>query len=130
MKESKFSGILPLQESDKAKDIIVKDKKLFTIVMIVMLILTCITMLVSFIVGIVNGSAEMAIIAILSAALSVLQILVLITVAHNVSRQTAVLIALAEKIIGGNPLPNANGAISSTQGKTDADPANVKTNSK
>lgn len=109
MKSKKSNSILPRDESDNPDQIIKKDKKILSIVMIMLFVLVLINLIIGFAAAIDNavaerGSVAMVFIVIFGAVIDILLVIVMVSVAHNMSRTTAAVLKIAENILEAKPL--------------------------
>lgn len=109
MKSKKSNSILPRDESDNPDQIIKKDKKILSIVMIMLFVLVVINLIIGFAAAIDNavaerGSVAMVFIVIFGAVIDILLVIVMVSVAHNMSRTTAAVLKIAENILEAKPL--------------------------
>lgn len=102
----KKNSILPIMESDKPDDIIKKDKKDLTIILILGLIALSVAMLTAFIAFIVYEKTGYAFLALFIGAFMMAAFIVKIKNAHNASRRTVALMKLAEVVMGEESIPD------------------------
>lgn len=102
----KKNSLLPIMESDKPDDIIKKDKKDLTILLILGLIALSVAMLTAFIAFLVDDKAGYAFLALFVGAFVITVFIVVIKNAHNASRRTVALMKLAEVVMGEESIPD------------------------
>lgn len=102
----KKDSLLPILESDKPDDIIKKDKRDLTIILIVGLVALSVAMLTAFIAFIVYKRTGYAFLAVFLGAFIMAAFIVKIKNAHNAARRTVALMKLAEVVTGEEPIPD------------------------
>lgn len=102
----KKDSLLPILESDKPDDIIKKDKRDLTIILIVGLVALSVAMLTAFIAFIVYNRTGYAFLAVFLGAFIMAAFIVKIKNAHNAARRTVALMKLAEVVTGEEPIPD------------------------
>lgn len=102
----KKNSLLPIMESDKPDDIIKKDKKDLTILLILGLTVLSIAMLTAFIAFIVYEKTGYAFLALFIGAFMITAFIVKIKNAHNASRRTVALMKMAEVVTGEESIPD------------------------
>lgn len=102
----KKNSLLPIMESDKPDDIIKKDKKDLTILLIIGLVALSIAMLTAFIAFIVYEKTGYAFLALFIGAFVMTAFIVRIKNAHNAARRTVALMKMAEVVMGEESIPD------------------------
>lgn len=102
----KKDSLLPIYESDKPDDIIKKDKKDLTIILIVGLVALSVAMLTAFIAFIVYKRTGYAFLSVFLGAFIMAAFIVKIKNAHNASRRTVALMKMAEVVMGEESIPD------------------------
>lgn len=102
----KKNSILPIMESDKPDDIIKKDKKDLTILLILGLTVLSVAMLTAFIAFIVDEKTGYAFLSLFIGAFIMTAFILKIKNAHNASRRTVALMKMAEVVTGEESIPD------------------------
>lgn len=99
--KSDFDGIVPNKASDDPRLIIKQDKRLLSVFLIVLVVLTLLSTLIAIIAGFVMSGASGVIAlftGIVGAGISILEIVILVMVAHNISRTTCAVMKIADML--------------------------------
>lgn len=99
--KSDFDGIVPNKASDDPRLIIKQDKRLLSVFLIVLVVLTLISTLIAIIAGFVMSGTSGVIAlftGIVGAGISILEIVILVMVAHNISRTTCAVMKIADML--------------------------------
>lgn len=102
----KKNSFLPIMESDKPDDIIKKDKKDLTIMLIIGLIALSVSMLTAFIAFIVYERTGYAFLSLFLGAFMMTAFILKIKNVHNASRRTVALMKMAEIVMGEESIPD------------------------
>lgn len=100
-KKSDLDGIIPNNASDDPRLIIKQDKRLLSVFLIVLIVLTLVSTLIAIIAGFVLSGTQGVIAlfsGIITAGISILEIVILVMVAHNISRTTCAVMKIADML--------------------------------